>query len=158
MSTVELTAPTLTIESAAKESASVKTPIGGRSVTRVAIARKPEGVWTAGGRHEGDVDYRLDGQEHCAFFNLILRKVVTVDEGHDFAKMVAEEVEVTSWRLRETIRVRELAATHRLEQMRRLLMLEEQKAWKREAGFDYIETAAEMDARDFFVQKNAQSE
>ena len=31
--------------------------------------------------------------------------------------------------------------------MRRLLMLEEQKAWKREAGFDYIETAAEMDAR-----------
>ena len=26
-------------------------------------------------------------------------------------------------------------------------MLEEQKAWKREAGFDYIDTAAEMDAR-----------
>ena len=26
-------------------------------------------------------------------------------------------------------------------------MLEEQKAWKREAGFDYIDTAAEMDAQ-----------
>ena len=33
--------------------------------------------------------------------------------------------------------------------MRRLLMLEEQKAWKREAGFVYIETAAEMDAQRF---------
>ena len=36
---------------------------------------------------------------------------------------------------------------HRLGQMRRLRMLEEQKAWKREADFDYIDTAAEMDAR-----------
>ena len=26
-------------------------------------------------------------------------------------------------------------------------MLQEQKSWKREAGFDYIDTAAEMDAR-----------
>ena len=33
--------------------------------------------------------------------------------------------------------------------MRRLRMLEEQKAWKREAGFDYraIDTASEMNAR-----------
>ena len=31
--------------------------------------------------------------------------------------------------------------------MRRLRMLEGQKGWKREAGFDYIETAAEMDVR-----------
>ena len=31
--------------------------------------------------------------------------------------------------------------------MHRLLMLEEQKARKREDGFDYIETAAEIDAR-----------
>ena len=61
--------------------------------------------------------------------------------------MIAVEEETTSWRLRETIRVRELAATHRLGQIRRLLMLEEQKVWKREAGFDCIETAAEMDAR-----------
>ena len=72
---------------------------------------------------------------------------MTVDE-HDFAKMIAE-VEATNWRLRETIRVRELAATHRLGQMRRLLMLEEQKAWKREFGFDCIETADEMDEKRF---------
>ena len=36
---------------------------------------------------------------------------------------------------------------HRLGQMRRSRMLEEQKAWKREADFDCIDTAAEMDAR-----------
>ena len=51
-------------------------------------------------------------------------------DGRDITKMIAEEVEATSWRIRETIRVRELAATHRLGQMRRLLMLEEHKAWK----------------------------
>ena len=62
--------------------------------------------------------------------------------------MIAE-VEATSWPLRETIRVRELAATHRLGKMRRLRMLEEQKAWKREVDFDRIETAAEMDAQRF---------
>ena len=33
--------------------------------------------------------------------------------------------------------------------MRRLWMLEEQKAWKREAGFDRIEIAAKMDAQRF---------
>ena len=33
--------------------------------------------------------------------------------------------------------------------MRRLLMLEEQKAWKRQFGFDRIETAAEMDEKRF---------
>ena len=33
--------------------------------------------------------------------------------------------------------------------MHRLLMLEEQKAWKREFGFDRIETAAEMDEKLF---------
>ena len=36
---------------------------------------------------------------------------------------------------------------HRLGQMRRLRMLQEQKSWKREVGFDYIDTAAELDAR-----------
>ena len=70
---------------------------------------------------------------------------MTVDE-HVIAKMIAE-VEATSWRLRETIRARERAATHKLGQMRRFLMLEEQKAWKREFGFDRIETAAEMDQK-----------
>ena len=51
---------------------------------------------------------------------------MTVDKC-DIAKIIAE-VEATSWRLRETIRVRELAAMHRLRQVRRLLMLEEHKA------------------------------
>ena len=72
--------------------------------------------------------------------------MTTVDE-RNITKMIAEEVESTNWRLREMIRVRELAATHRVGQMCRLLMLEEQKAWKREASFDYTETAAEMNAR-----------
>ena len=80
---------------------------------------------------------------HCVF--PVLKKM-TVD-GRDITKMIAEEVEATSWRLHETVRVRELAATHRLGQMRRLLMFEEHKTWKREFGFDYIEIAAEMDAR-----------
>ena len=53
---------------------------------------------------------------------------MTVDE-RDITKMIAV-VEVTSWRLHETIRVRELAVAHRLGQMHRLLMLEEQKAGK----------------------------
>ena len=72
---------------------------------------------------------------------------MAVDE-RDITKMIAA-VEATSWRLHETIRVRELAATHRLGQMRRLLMLEEQKAGKREFDFDRIKTAAEMDKNTF---------
>ena len=72
---------------------------------------------------------------------------MTVDE-RDITNVIGE-VEATSWRLRETIRVRELAATYRLGQMRRLRMLEEQKAWKREVGFGRTETAAEMDAQRF---------
>ena len=59
-------------------------------------------------------------------------------KGHDFARM-SEDVEATIWRLRETIRVAKLAATHRLGQIRRLLM--------HEMGFDRIETAAEMDEK-----------
>ena len=57
-----------------------------------------------------------------------------------------EEVEATSWRLRECIRVREVPARYRLGRMYRLRMLEEQKASKREVGFDRVETTAEMDA------------
>ena len=75
-------------------------------------------------------------------------KKKTVD-GRDITKMIAEEGKATSWRLRETIRVRELAATHRLGQIRRFLKLEEQKTWKREFGFNRIETAAEMDENGF---------
>ena len=63
-----------------------------------------------------------------------------------FARM-SEDVEATIWRLQETVRVTELAATHRLGQMRRLLMQEKHKAWKREFGFDRTETAAEMDEK-----------
>ena len=43
----------------------------------------------------------------------------------------------------------ELAATHRLERMRRFRILEEQDTWKREGGFDQIETIAQMDAQRF---------
>ena len=67
--------------------------------------------------------------------------------GRDITKIVAEEVESLSWHLRETIRVRELAAKHRLGQMRRLLMLEENKICKRKFGFDRIDTAAEMEEK-----------
>ena len=62
--------------------------------------------------------------------------------------MIAE-VESTSWRLRECIWVRELAATHRLGRMRRLRILEEQNARKRETGFNRIEITAEMDEQRF---------
>ena len=67
----------------------------------------------------------------------VARKIITDEDG----------VEATSWRLRESMRVRELTTTYRLGQMRCLWMLEQQKAWKRKAGFDYIDTAAEMDAQ-----------
>ena len=59
-------------------------------------------------------------------------------------KKTIAEIEATSWRLRECIRVPELTSIHLIGQMRRLWMLEEQKAWKREASFDYNETTAEM--------------
>ena len=62
----------------------------------------------------------------------------------DVRKIIAE-VQATSWRQREYTRVRELAATYRLEQIRCLRMPEEQKAGKREAGFDRIEITAKMD-------------
>ena len=70
---------------------------------------------------------------------------MTVKE-RGFARM-SEDVEATIWRLRETIRVVELAVTHRLGQMRRLLIHRKHEAWKREFGFDRIETAAEMDEK-----------
>ena len=74
---------------------------------------------------------------------------MTVDEC-DVRNIIAEVlIEAINWRLRECIRVKELAATHRLEQMRRLRILEEQKAWKQEIGFDRIETADETDAQRF---------
>ena len=59
---------------------------------------------------------------------------MTVKE-RGFTRM-SEDVKATIW-----------VATHRLGQMRRLLMHEKHKAWKREFGFDRIETAAEMDEK-----------
>ena len=59
---------------------------------------------------------------------------MTVEE-RDFTRM-SENVKVTIW-----------AATHRLGQMRRLLMHEKHMVWKREFGFNRIETAAEMDEK-----------
>ena len=61
------------------------------------------------------------------------------------ARQMIEEIEATSWCLRECIRVRELAATHRLGRMHFLRMLEEQKIWKRKADFDRVEMTAKMD-------------
>ena len=67
----------------------------------------------------------------------------SVDQ-RDFARM-SEDLGTTIWRLRETVRVAKLAATHRLGQMRSLLLYERHKVWKREFGYDRLETAAEMD-------------
>ena len=72
---------------------------------------------------------------------------MTVKE-RGFARM-SEDVEATIWRFRETIRVGNLAATNRLGQNRRLQMHEKRKTWKREFGFDRIETCAEMDEKRF---------
>ena len=70
---------------------------------------------------------------------------MTIEE-RDVARM-SEDLGTTIWRLRETVRVAKLAATHRLEQMRSLLMHERHKVWKREFGYDRIEMAAEMDEK-----------
>ena len=66
----------------------------------------------------------------------------------DVRKMITEVV-ATSWCLRECIHARELAATHRLEQMRRLWMLKAGEVWKREAAFDRIEIIAKTDTQRF---------
>ena len=68
---------------------------------------------------------------------------MTIEE-RDVARM-SEDLGTTIWRLRETVRVAKLAATHRLKQMRSLLMHERHNVWKREFGYDRIEIAAEMD-------------
>ena len=77
-------------------------------------------------------------------------------EERDFARM-SEDLGTTIWRLRETVRVAKLAATHRLGQMRSLLMHEKHKVWKREFGFDRIETAAEMDKKTLSHQRQPRS-
>ena len=52
-----------------------KTPIGGASVARAAIAREPEGNWTTGGRPEGDAEYRSGERELHRIFHLIKKNV-----------------------------------------------------------------------------------
>ena len=129
-----LTAQTPTIESAAKESASAeKKTIGGRSVTRAAIARKPEGIWTTGDHLEGDYRQWTIGQVNASYTAIVFiwfKKCLSRK-----SMSILAEVQATSWRLRECIQARELAATHRRGSMRRLRVLEEQEAWNREAGF-----------------------
>ena len=68
---------------------------------------------------------------HCVFYPIF---EMTVEE-RDFTRM-SENVKATIW-----------AATHCLGQMRRLLMHQKHTVWKREFGFDRIETAAEMDEK-----------
>ena len=54
-------------------------------------------------------------------FYLIFEMIV---EERDFARML-EDLGTTIWRLRETVRVAKLAATHRLGQMRSCLLMHE---------------------------------
>ena len=123
-----------------------KSPIGGRRVAIATVARELEGIWTTGDRHEDGSLQRTTGQVNASYtaFSPDFKKM-SIQESD--VRTIIAEVEPTSWRLRECIRVTELAAMYRPGQMRRSRMLKEQKAWKREADFDYIDTAAEMDAR-----------
>ena len=57
-----------TIESAAKGSASAqKTPIGGRSVARAAIAREPKGTCATGGHLKNGSLQRTTGQVNASY-------------------------------------------------------------------------------------------
>ena len=64
----------------------------------------------------------------------------------EFRLMIAK-LAATRGRVREVIRDRKLASSHKSEQMQRVRMLEKQTAWKREGGFDRIEIIAEMHER-----------
>ena len=116
-----------------------------RSFARAVIAREPA-LLRAALRALGRADYRSSEREFifCPF----LEKLIFPNREHDVRKTITE-VEATSWRLRECMRVGELAATHGLERMRRLRILEQQETWKRETGFDRIEITADMDAQRF---------
>ena len=60
-------------------------------------------------------------------------------------EMTLEERDVS--RMSENVKATIWAATHRLGQMHLLLMHEKHKVWKREFGYDRLETAAEMDEK-----------
>ena len=51
------------------------------------------------------------------------------------------ELAITGRRLRKVIRAKELAASHKLEKIRRARMLEKKTVWKRKGGFDRIEVS-----------------
>ena len=101
---------------------------------------EPERAWIlleiVGGSRSGE-------REPLRFLSDFIKMTVEV---RVFARM-SEDLGTTIWRLRETVRVAKLAATDRLGQMSSLLMHEKHKVWKREFGFDRIETAAEMDEK-----------
>ena len=63
----------------------------------------------------------------------------------DVGLMLAD-LAITRGRLHKLIRFRELAASHKLEQVRRVEMLGKQAAWKKEGGCVRIEAVAEMHA------------
>ena len=60
-------------------------------------------------------------------------------------EMTVEESDVS--RMSENVKATVWAATHRLGKMSLLLVHEKHKVWKREFGYDRIETAAEMDEK-----------
>ena len=95
------------------------------------------------GSSEGSPGQRAYRQ--TPFFHLLLEKRIFLYREQDAGKMIRQS-KATCWRLRECIRVREFASTHKLEQMRRLSMPEKQKAWKGKPGFDQIEIIAEIRA------------
>ena len=109
------------IECAAKERQCVRRHRS-EERARAGITREPgllEGALSS-------ADYRSGEREFQTLpFHLIL-KIMTFLE-RDVRKMIAE-IMATRERVHERIRVRELAASHRLERMRRLRMLEEQEA------------------------------
>ena len=108
-------------------------------------SRYHQGIWTFESSPESPeqrgLQVRRRRVSNTAFFHLILKQ--NVYRRARCPKMIAK-VEATSWHLRECIRARELVATHRLGRMRRLRMIEKQKAWKRETGFGRIEIIAEI--------------
>ena len=95
-------------------------------------AREPKRAWIF---LEIVGDFKVSQVNASTAFFIWFLKMTIKERG--FVRM-SEDVEATIWRLRETVRVTELAAMHRLGQMRRLLMHEKHKAWKREFGFDRI--------------------
>ena len=97
----------------------------------------------------GNADYR-SGERAFQTLRFFIWFKKQMSFKREVRKMI-REIEATRWRLRECIWVRELAASQRLERMRRLRMLKEKKVWKREAGFDRTKIIAEMREQHFLA-------